>query len=80
MVVRGAPAIAIAAALALAVELDKKVPDGTPTEAAQLITDRLDYLVSRCAHFLLLAHCQGLFPDDTSWHTAARTGIIIYHR
>ena len=73
MVVRGAPAIAIAAALALAVELDKKVPGGTPTEAAQFIADRLEYLVSRCACFLLLAHCQGLFPDNTAWHTVGST-------
>ena len=48
MVVRGAPAIAIAAALALAVELANNVPHGTPADAAQLIADRLEYLVSRC--------------------------------
>lgn len=48
MVVRGAPAIAIAAALSLAVQVSK--PDhqfsGTPDEAASFLISKLDYLVS----------------------------------
>lgn len=48
MVVRGAPAIAISAALALAAEVYNSAPfNGTPNDAASLIADKLDYLVSR---------------------------------
>ena len=48
MAVRGAPAIAIAGALALAVELVKKQATFTSADAAlQHITERLEYLVSR---------------------------------
>uniref|UniRef100_A0A9I9DAN9 Methylthioribose-1-phosphate isomerase n=1 Tax=Cucumis melo TaxID=3656 RepID=A0A9I9DAN9_CUCME len=47
MVVRGAPAIAISAALALAAEVYNSAPfNGTPNDAASLIADKLDYLVS----------------------------------
>eukprot|EP00850_Spirogloea_muscicola_P000046 SM000001S04448 [mRNA] locus=s1:211856:217072:- [translate_table: standard] len=46
MVVRGAPAIAIAAALTLAVEVVKQPPFGGPTEALEHIRKQLDYLVS----------------------------------
>ena len=53
--VRGAPAIAIAAALALAVELAQKPPSGSATEAAQVIAERLDYLVSRYPCFPLVS-------------------------
>ncbi|KAK9149230.1 hypothetical protein Scep_007987 [Stephania cephalantha] len=47
MVVRGAPAIAIAAALSLAVEVfNLEGFDGTSKDAAALLAKRLDYLVS----------------------------------
>ena len=52
MVVRGAPAIAIAAALALAVDLSSAGEGSqfTSAEAAgQHIQKQLDYLVTRCA-------------------------------
>jgi len=48
MVVRGAPAIAIAAALSLAVEISKLEGfSGTPNDAASLVKKKLEYLVSR---------------------------------
>ena len=48
MVVRGAPAIAIAAALTLAVEVENLRPfSGTGAEAVTFLQKRLDYLVSR---------------------------------
>jgi methylthioribose-1-phosphate isomerase len=48
MVVRGAPAIAIAAALALAVEVSGLEDfTGTPAEAAAFVSEKLEYLVSR---------------------------------
>jgi methylthioribose-1-phosphate isomerase len=47
MVVRGAPAIAIAAALALAVEVSNLDFSGTPAEAASFVSKKLEYLVSR---------------------------------
>ncbi|TVU25836.1 hypothetical protein EJB05_28346 [Eragrostis curvula] len=46
MVVRGAPAIAIAAALALAVEISDLDFTGTPAEAASFVSKKLEYLVS----------------------------------
>uniref|UniRef100_A0A0E0R5V7 Methylthioribose-1-phosphate isomerase n=1 Tax=Oryza rufipogon TaxID=4529 RepID=A0A0E0R5V7_ORYRU len=47
MVVRGAPAIAIAAALALAVEVSGLEDfTGTPAEAAAFVSEKLEYLVS----------------------------------
>ncbi|KAG8044112.1 hypothetical protein GUJ93_ZPchr0047g2824 [Zizania palustris] len=46
MVVRGAPAIAIAAALALAVEVSGLDFTGTPAEAATFVSKKLEYLVS----------------------------------
>ncbi|CAM8887139.1 unnamed protein product [Rhodiola kirilowii] len=47
MVVRGAPAIAIAAALSLAVEVSNlKVFDGSAKDAATFLFDKLEYLVS----------------------------------
>uniref|UniRef100_J3N6V6 Methylthioribose-1-phosphate isomerase n=1 Tax=Oryza brachyantha TaxID=4533 RepID=J3N6V6_ORYBR len=46
MVVRGAPAIAIAAALALAVEVSGLDFTGTPAEAASFVSEKLEYLVS----------------------------------
>lgn len=47
MVVRGAPAIAIAAALSLAVEISKLEGfSGTPNDAASLVKKKLEYLVS----------------------------------
>ncbi|KAL2229164.1 methylthioribose-1-phosphate isomerase [Sesamum indicum] len=47
MVVRGAPAIAIAAALSLAVEVSNLgVFSGTPNDAASFISNKFDYLVS----------------------------------
>lgn len=47
MVVRGAPAIAIAAALSLAVEISKVGGfSGTPNEAASFLINKLEYLVS----------------------------------
>lgn len=49
MVVRGAPAIAIAAALALAVEVfNLEGFDGTIDDAVSYIIMKLEYLVSRC--------------------------------
>ncbi|MCL7024469.1 hypothetical protein MKW94_011080, partial [Papaver nudicaule] len=57
MVVRGAPAIAIAAALSLAVEAFNLQPyGGGPVDAASFLIDKLDYLVSRFVtlHDLLL--------------------------
>lgn len=47
MVVRGAPAIAIAAALSLAVEIHNLEFKGAPSEAADLIVKKLEFLVSR---------------------------------
>lgn len=48
MVVRGAPAIAIAAALSLAVEVSNLQNfNGTSEEATSFIDKKLDYLVSR---------------------------------
>lgn len=48
MVVRGAPAIAIAAALSLAVEVyNLKDFNGTSEEASSFLDKKLDYLVSR---------------------------------
>lgn len=48
MVVRGAPAIAIAAALSLAVELfNLDAFNGTSVDAASFIDKKLEYLVSR---------------------------------
>ncbi|KAJ3703916.1 hypothetical protein LUZ61_007621 [Rhynchospora tenuis] len=46
MVVRGAPAIAIAAALSLAVEVHNHEFKGTPAEAADFIVKKLEFLVS----------------------------------
>uniref|UniRef100_A0A7C8ZRD7 Methylthioribose-1-phosphate isomerase n=1 Tax=Opuntia streptacantha TaxID=393608 RepID=A0A7C8ZRD7_OPUST len=47
MVVRGAPAIAIAAALALAVEaFNLEAFNGTPSDAASFLVQKLEYLVS----------------------------------
>lgn len=47
MVVRGAPAIAIAAALSLAVEVSNiGAFSGTPNDAASFLSNKLDYLVS----------------------------------
>ncbi|KAK1301888.1 Methylthioribose-1-phosphate isomerase [Acorus calamus] len=46
MVVRGAPAIAISAALSLAVEAFKSELNGTPVEAVSFLSQKLDYLVS----------------------------------
>lgn len=46
MVVRGAPAIAIAAALSLAVEVCNLDFNGTPKDAASYLVGKLDYLVS----------------------------------
>ncbi|KAK2991976.1 hypothetical protein RJ640_002885 [Escallonia rubra] len=47
MVVRGAPAIAIAAALSLAVEASSfKAFNGTPNDAASFLIKKLEYLVS----------------------------------
>lgn len=45
---RGAPAIAITAALSLAVEVSNLGAfSGTPDDAASFLTNKLDYLVSR---------------------------------
>lgn len=52
MVVRGAPAIAIAAALSLAVEVFKLDPyTGSAADAASFLSKKLEYLVSR--YFML---------------------------
>lgn len=48
MVVRGAPAIAIAAALSLAVEASNLGAfNGTSDDAASFLSNKLEYLVSR---------------------------------
>lgn len=48
MVVRGAPAIAIAAALSLAVEVSNLTASGgTSNDAASFLFKKLEYLVSR---------------------------------
>ena len=48
MVVRGAPAIADAAALSLAVEVfNLEAFQGSPEDAASFLVQKLDYLVSR---------------------------------
>lgn len=48
MVVRGAPAIAIAAALSLAVEISNlEAFNGSPSDAASFLQEKLEYLVSR---------------------------------
>lgn len=48
MVVRGAPAIALTAALALAVEVDNLKPhSGCAEEALTVLRNQLEYLVSR---------------------------------
>lgn len=48
MVVRGAPAIAIAAALSLAVEVSNLASfDGTSHDASVFLSKKLDFLVSR---------------------------------
>lgn len=48
MVVRGAPAIAIAAALSLAVEVfNLEDFDGTANDAVSYLTMKLEYIVSR---------------------------------
>lgn len=47
MVVRGAPAIAIAAALSLAVEVCSLDFDGTAADSASFLAEKLEYLVSR---------------------------------
>lgn len=55
MVVRGAPAIAIAAALSLAVEAyNLEGFDGTSNDAASFLAKKLDYLVSRYLSLLNL--------------------------
>ncbi|KAL3825433.1 hypothetical protein ACJIZ3_021462 [Penstemon smallii] len=46
MVVRGAPAIAIAAVLSLAIEVSKLGLYNTPNDAAAFLTERLEYLVT----------------------------------
>ncbi|MDK0764229.1 S-methyl-5-thioribose-1-phosphate isomerase, partial [Clostridium perfringens] len=46
MVVRGAPAIAIAAVLSLVVEIFDLDFTGTPAEAASFISKKLEFLVS----------------------------------
>ena len=62
MVVRGAPAIAIAAALSLAVEVaNLKDFNGTSGDAASFLEMKLEYLVSR---FLFLP----LFSLNISGH------------
>ena len=47
MVVPGAPAIAIAAALSLAMEVSGLNFTGMPAEAASFVSKKLEYLVSR---------------------------------
>lgn len=58
MVVRGAPAIAIAAALSLAVEAyNLEGFAGTSSDAASFLAEKLDYLVSRYLSLLNLMLC-----------------------
>lgn len=71
MVVRGAPAIAIAAALSLAVEVEtlKSAAAGNSQEAVSFLQNRLDYLVSR---YLL----QGAASTHTLFSAVVLTAII----
>lgn len=55
MVVRGAPAIAIAGALSLAVEVfNLDTFSGSPADAASFLQKKLEYLVSRYFQFSAL--------------------------
>lgn len=54
MVVRGAPAIAIGAALSLAVEVFNLDFSGTPEDAASFLIKKLEHLVSRYCFSALL--------------------------
>lgn len=54
MVVRGAPAIAIAAALSLAIEVFNLDFSGTPEDAASFLIKKLEYLLSRYCLVLYL--------------------------
>lgn len=59
MAVRGAPAIAIAGALALASELHNNGAGsqfGTAEEAQEVITQKLDYLVTRSVFLPCVSH------------------------
>lgn len=58
MVVRGAPAIAIAAAISLAVEVCDLEFSGTSLDSAYFLCEKLDYLVSRFFFFnLFIENC-----------------------
>lgn len=58
MVVRGAPAIAIAAALSLAAEVSNLEGFiGTSDDAASFLNSKLDYLVTRYFVLVNLMHC-----------------------
>ena len=62
MVVRGAPAIAIAAALALAVEVSNlDAFNGSPGDAASFLQKKLEYLVSRYFQFFALLRQQSTY-------------------
>ena len=49
MVVRGAPAIGVSAALSIAVELVNHAPFQSARDVEAYTIDALDYLVTRCA-------------------------------
>lgn len=63
MVVRGAPAIAIAAALSLAVEVSNlKDFSGTSDDAASFLGKKLEYLVSRYGYSNTIKILHAVFP------------------
>ena len=77
MAVRGAPAIAVSAALCLAVDLARKTERGHqfhgPQEAAEYIEDQLKYLVTRSAHDANLGNL--VHPDQSETHGHAHSCV-----
>lgn len=63
MVVRGAPAIAIAAALSLAVEVFNLDFNGSATDSVSLLQKKLEYLVTRYFRFSAFLRQQSTYFD-----------------
>lgn len=79
MAVRGAPAIAVSAALSLAVDLTKKGSGkqfAGANEAAAYIDDRLEYLVTRSAVPLAQHAVEELFMIFTIKHVPTMPGKL----
>lgn len=68
MVVRGAPAIAIAAALSLAVEVTNLEFSGTAEDAASFLVNKLEYLVSRYCYSVGLLSQRIISNSFLSFH------------